>query len=287
VLTNENLLQAFSAAGAEDGIVYLSTSITSGLRLFKVSQSLGILPEDLKLSQPDAWKELVVDANFHEAQRLAKALRGKYLGKLVIDPSMIEVKGWQQFDYNSFWVSLISNFPTTLVVAPNWEYSRGARYEVAHAFANRTAVLDTEGSSITAMIAETLTSDASTALKRMGFDEERLSYYLPPLVDPPIQTMSAASQCFEWLVRERDYQVNKFGVGLDDQHTLQGLGEDSWWWQQLMNYFHRSKVLGLDTPVGRQAFAKFAATSCGLLESIIRVYGSLPNPGVSSGEIEW
>jgi hypothetical protein len=52
VITNEHLLQAFSAAGADDGIVYMSTSITSGRRLFELSKSTGIAPEDLQSQQP-------------------------------------------------------------------------------------------------------------------------------------------------------------------------------------------------------------------------------------------
>lgn len=286
MLTNENLLQAFSAAGADDGIIYLSTSITSGFKLFTVSQSLGTSPESLQSTHPKAWKELVFDANLNEARQIAKSLRTKYLGKIVIDPSSIEVKGWQQFDYNSFWVSLISAFPATLVVAPNWEFSRGARYEVAHAFKNGIAILDANDRSVTREIADQLTIQASNALTQMGLDVKRIAYYLPPLEDPPEQTMTAASQCFDWLVREREYQVRKFGTILDDEHTLQGLGDDGWWWTQLTSYFHRSRVLGLDTPVGRQAIAKFVATSCGLLESVIRVSGPLPQPGVPSGEVD-
>jgi hypothetical protein len=207
--------------------------------------------------------------------------------KIVVDPSMIEVKGWQQFDYNSFWVNLISTFPTILVATPNWEYSRGARYEVSHALSHHIEILQLDGSIITQTDAESQARKAIDFLIEQGLGGQEVEYCLPPLRDPPEQTMSAASQCFEWLVREREYQVNKFGTDLDDEHSLQGFGDDSWWWQQLTNYYHRSKVLGVDTPGGRQAIAKFSATSCGLLESVIRIYGPLPQPGVSSGEIQW
>ena len=286
MITNENLLQAFSAAGAEDGIIYLSTSITSGFRLFEVSQIQGTSPESLQSRYPEIWKKLVFDANLEEARNLATDLRRNNPGKIVIDPSMIEVKGWEQFDYNSFWVSLISAFPTVLVVAPNWEYSRGARYEVAHAFASHVTVLDHKGNELSESGAQGLSNEATKRLTLMGIRESEVLRYLPPLVNPIVQTMTEASQCFEWLVREREYQIKKFGTALDDEHTKQGLGEDGWWWQQLTNYFHRSRILGLDTPVGRQAIAKFTATSCGLLESVIRVHGPIPRPGVSSGNVE-
>ena len=103
-------------------------------------------------------------------------------------------------------------------------------------------------------------------------------------VSRPTIAGSAGSQTFDWLVGERQYQVTKFGTAADDAHTAEGLDGDSWWWHQLTTYFHRSRVLGLETPLGRQALAKFVATGCGLLESVVRMHGPLPAPGVPSGE---
>jgi hypothetical protein len=287
MITNEHLLQAFAAAGADEGIVYLSTSITSGYRLLKLSEVLNVRPDKLQSEVPKAWRDRVFEPNLEEARNNARILRARHRDRIVIDPSAIEVKGWLQFDYNSFWVELLSTFPTNLVVSPNWEYSKGSRYEVAFALRKGIPISGMDEREITARDAELASESAVRYLLSLGLNNEAVQAMLPPLVDPPIQSMSAASQCFDWLVHEREYQVEKFGTDLDDEHTLAGLGEESWWWQQLTNYFHRSRVLGLDTPVGRQAIAKFAATSCGLLESVIRVYGALPRPGVSSGEIEW
>ena len=102
----------------------------------------------------------------------------------------------------------------------------------------------------------------------------------------PEEPISPATKTFDWLQAERGYQVRKFGTDNDDEHTQAGLDYDAWWWHQLVNYYHRAKVLGLETPVGRQALAKFVATGCGLLESVIRVHGDIPPAGVSSGNIE-
>lgn len=90
----------------------------------------------------------------------------------------------------------------------------------------------------------------------------------------------------QWLTREREYTIAKFGLDLDDRHVKE-FGKDffdQWWEQQFDNYLHRAKVLGLDTPGGRQALAKFVATGVGMLEAAVRAYGPLPKPGVSSGE---
>lgn len=90
----------------------------------------------------------------------------------------------------------------------------------------------------------------------------------------------------EWLKRERDYTLAKFGLDQDNQHILEWAEErtEDWWDQQLENYYHRARVLGLDTVNGRQALAKFVATSVGMLEAAVRQYGPLPEPGVTSGE---
>lgn len=85
----------------------------------------------------------------------------------------------------------------------------------------------------------------------------------------------------QWLAIERGYTIEKFGVDLDNQHLREGF---AWWEQQFLNYFHRAQVLGLDTPGGRQAAAKFVATAVGMLEAVVREFGPLPKPGVPSGE---
>ena len=93
----------------------------------------------------------------------------------------------------------------------------------------------------------------------------------------------------QWLRDERAYTIDKFGLASDDQHTIEfyhGLPapKPSWWDQQFDNYLGRAFTLGLDTPGGRQAAAKFVATAMGFLESVVRQFGPLPEPGVTSGE---
>lgn len=95
-------------------------------------------------------------------------------------------------------------------------------------------------------------------------------------------------QAFSWLIRERQYQLDKFGVELDDAHAMQAANGDwDYWDQQFATYFGRVQQLGLSTPAGQQALAKLVATMCGFLEAVVRVVGDLPEPGYSSGEIHW
>ena len=128
-------------------------------------------------------------------------------------------------------------------------------------------------------------------LRGMWFHESGVRDHFPYPTDSPsvekiqektMSEKSPAEQVLDWLADERAYQVSKFVTEQDDQHTEAGF---DWWEQQFDNYRHRAKVLGLDTPVGRQAAAKFAATAAGWVESIIRVYGPLPEAGVPSGNV--
>lgn len=89
----------------------------------------------------------------------------------------------------------------------------------------------------------------------------------------------------DWLVGEVAWTQAKFGIEADDEHTRQfAEGDHTWWDQQLDNYYHRAKVLGLDTSGGRQALAKYVSTAQGFLMAAVRLYGPLPRPGVPSGE---
>jgi len=96
----------------------------------------------------------------------------------------------------------------------------------------------------------------------------------------------------DWVGDEAEYQDGKFGFKSDDEHTREFQEEERpldnlappWWFAQINMYLDRAYVLGLDTPNGRQAVAKAAATCMGFLESTVRVFGPLPEPGVTSGE---
>lgn len=94
------------------------------------------------------------------------------------------------------------------------------------------------------------------------------------------------SQALAWLLDERQYTLNKFGIEADKEHVEDFNNDKPWWENQFENYLHRAKILGLDTPVGRQALAKFVSTALGMLAATIDVYGPLPKAGVPSGEVK-
>lgn len=95
-----------------------------------------------------------------------------------------------------------------------------------------------------------------------------------------------------WVREETKYAGRKFGHTSRGEHDEamreEQIGPDSWWYRQIHQYIDRARLFGLDTPQGRQALAKAMMTMHGAVESSIRVFGPMPQPGVPSGEIqEW
>lgn len=287
MLTNTHLLQAFEALGASTGVLYMSVPITSGRREVALLDELGVSVEVLRSHHRDRWTREVLEANGEVARNLGDRLRADNPGRLVVNPAHMSVGGWAQDDYNAFWVTLMERYATSLAATPGWEFSRGARGEVGFAVALGRPVVDLSGSTLDIETLRAHDASARAELSGLGWSDCRIESYLPALdfEGKPAIEPSPQSKVFEWLIREREYQVRKFGIDLDDQHTREGLGEDGWWWRQLTTYYHRAGVLGLASPVGRQALAKYVATACGLLESVFRVHGTLPPPGVPSGEL--
>src|SRR5262245_8581987 len=292
------ILQGFEAAGADRGVYYLSTPITTGRREFELMDRLGCVSRAALRSQHgDQWRSDVVGANERDARLHADVIAETVaLGLLVVNPARITLGHWEQDHYDDLWERLIRTFPVRVVAAPGWEFSRGCRVEVQLAIELGIDVIDVGGRSLNPRDLARLATTADDEIMDRGwlFGADPLPAIRGTSADPGHEVelpsepdAGFARQVFVWLAHERDYQLKKFGVQQDDAHTREhGVSPDGWWTQQLDNYYHRARVLGLEHPNGRQALAKFVATACGLLESVVRLYGSLPVPGVPSGQLD-
>lgn len=99
-------------------------------------------------------------------------------------------------------------------------------------------------------------------------------------------TDPAAYRFLVWLDEEWGYVARKFGnvtTSYWDDALLEGDLDE--WTRQAVQYLDRAKAFGLDTPAGKQAVAKFAATAVALAGSVVRVHGDLPRGGTPSGEV--
>lgn len=116
----------------------------------------------------------------------------------------------------------------------------------------------------------------------------------------PIQGRPERIHLYAWVRKEEEYVHEKFKEergnhdrGLND-HDL-----DVFWSRQIIQYIDRARVAleGAQNSTDKeevrqfelraqQAICKAMMTAKGCVESMIRVYGPLPSPGVPSGEIK-
>jgi hypothetical protein len=282
VLTSRHLMQALAAAGANHNVVYLSVPITSGEREIRLLDELGLRSaEELRAQHQDRWRREVVAPNEEAAACHAAAVRHApwAAGDLVVDPSHMHVPGWDQADYNGFWIALMRRHVRRVVATPGWEFSQGSRIEVAYALGLSLKVLEVTGSEFSADQLQHKAEDAAAELARRGWSTAQIDAYLPKFDRNihPVLRPSAQTEVFSWLAEERTHRVARFGPSADDAHVrINALDPNGWWTSQLRKYWEESRQLGLDAPEGRLALAKYLATACALLESAVRVYGSLP-----------
>lgn len=92
-----------------------------------------------------------------------------------------------------------------------------------------------------------------------------------------------------WLLHERpEYADEKWA---EDTEHLQELikqmsqGDIKPWLNFAYNYLDRVRIFGIDKPQGRQALGKAIVTLLHTLETAVFLFGSMPTPGVPSGEI--
>jgi hypothetical protein len=295
MLHDDHLLQAMHSAGVSGrNVVYLSAPITSGAREIDLMVELGVRrAQAARDAEPERWRHTVRCPNEADAFAQAVALRRVpwvQKGFVVVDPSRISIEGWEQDDYNRFWVRLMREHVRYLVPGTGWEYSRGARSEVGFALTFPPADLTLVDNDRNALDRESIRAraeNARRALRERGWSDDEVTAYLPALseAEPELEP-SAQSQAFAWLVRERRFQVRRFGSARDDENLISdGLRDGGWWSVQLGEYLRRAQAHELSDDRARLDLAKFVATGVAALESSIRVFGPVPVPGTKDADL--
>ncbi len=112
------LLEAFQAAGADDGLIYVSVPITSGPRELRLMAELGCTREEVRSIHRERWLSEVVQLNEQEAVAWAARVRALFPQQLVVEPARLHVSEWSQDDYGIFWETLIRRFASSLGCHP-------------------------------------------------------------------------------------------------------------------------------------------------------------------------
>lgn len=115
----------------------------------------------------------------------------------------------------------------------------------------------------------------------------------------PIQGRPEREHLYKWIAGEEEYVAGKFDDQRDGHDESMASGDlEAFWFRQVTQYLSRAtafinaskNVTGPDKRhlemKAQQAMAKAMMTAKGMCESSIRVYGPMPKPGVTSGEIE-
>jgi hypothetical protein len=89
----------------------------------------------------------------------------------------------------------------------------------------------------------------------------------------------------EWPYSDQKFSFELRAQADEDLRQHPDFRQGSRWFDFIQQYLHRAGLFGLDNPLGRQALMKALNTVWPACESMARVYGTPPAPGVNSGEL--
>lgn len=285
------ILDSLECLGANRGTIYVTVPITSGIRQFKLMADLGCKSSaELREQYRERWSAEVKKPNEDDARAYTLMVRILNPDHLVLNPAEIEVDGWSQDQYNDMWDEVLVNFCHTLVVTPDWVFSRGGRLEVQRMLSLGRAVVDIFGKPLTKNLFEKTDEQAQQLLRDLGFSSQQVSEYLPRIVfpkggikQPPLFGDTPFDEAVEWIIRERAWQ-NKVGDFPDRDRTKRHgtRDENGEWFAILDKYFQRARSSDIATDEGGCQLLIFATMAIAMLENVTTLHGPLPEPGVRS-----
>ena len=147
-------LAAFNTITAKE-VIYVSTPITSGKRLYDYMEAKGFAT--IEEAKKD-WKGFVLNVitpNIEESERTSAKFALETDGA-VIAPTAFEkrfhgnrVGTWGQDTFMSMWLALLEEHVTHLVMLDGWHYSNGASEEYVQAVKKGILITDAGGNKIT------------------------------------------------------------------------------------------------------------------------------------------
>ncbi len=281
--------------GTANGITYISVALKTGHREYTAMRSIGCDRDTLRTRHRDEWQRTVIMPNILEAQAYAREARYQYPDSLVFDPTRLGVNGLVAENFLKLSAQLFEQTTRRVVATPGWALSSGARREIEHAFALRLPIVDIFGKDLSAIDLEDADRSARITLTKQGWSANEVDNLLPHLslgenrpiqsrIDRPIEP-ATNDQVFRWLHHERQFQRRIYS-DLDDNRSRMSFSNHSEnsWWTRLHKYWDQAELVTPASDIGRELIAKFTAVAVGMLESIVRVYGPLPEPAISSTE---
>jgi hypothetical protein len=164
------LLQVYKTSIADKSAIYISTPMTSGLRYM---EAFAKLPTDAKVLDQEL-RRLLYNQNCQHARSVAAMTRLHFPTSIVIDPTHIEVPGWEQNDYLTFWRQVIVDYTSVVRFVNNWHYSNGCAYEYLVGALTNKILIDEQENTIQIYEGRDLIAKAYEEHLRNGYDNDFL-----------------------------------------------------------------------------------------------------------------
>jgi hypothetical protein len=165
------MLDVFKTVISERKAIYCSGPLTSGRRAIEWYRQHPDCERDidtLSRGLRDDFERTVVDENARMFKHFVSQIR-ENTREVVIDPSALEGWNWNQSQWLEFWCDVISKYVRTVVLTPDWQYSKGSSVECLVALHQKKKVELYDGSPIDYAYAAKQIQDAGRELEENGF----------------------------------------------------------------------------------------------------------------------
>jgi hypothetical protein len=169
---DDQLVQAIACVVDGKTATYVSGPITTGPHFINWYVQTGFRLTHGSSAYVDALRREVVSVNQTKIEEVARQTRRT--GRVVIEPATLEVSGWGQTDYVSFWLKVIDAFARELVMVPQWQYSLGCGAEFRHAISTGVVVRDNKGEFIDEETGMNMILEAARDIEARGHNFEFL-----------------------------------------------------------------------------------------------------------------
>ncbi len=289
----KTILDTIKCVGGDEGLIYVTVPITSGYREFRLMNELGLTREEVRTNHKARWREEVVQPNEADAEAYSLIAQLQFPDRIVLNPAMLQVAEWTQDQYNEMWNEVLRQFCDVLMVTPDWAYSYGARKEVKEMALLGREIVDMFGNTVKSSTLNEATEHAEARLIEMGWSKKSIDATLPPMTlkgaSVPLRRKpphAAWNEAFEWIVAERRWQRAILSFKDDEMTREDGSNPSNGRWEKkLQKYLEMVANEGIDSVHGGIHLLQFVSLCVAMMESVSRVHGPFPEPGLPSLEI--
>jgi hypothetical protein len=166
IFDGDQLIQALACVVDGKVATYVSGPITTGQHFVAWYIREGFRYIQGSPTYVDALQQEVIKVNQATITEVTKRMRS--FRRLVIEPATLEVSGWAQANYISFWLKVIDTFACEMVMVPDWQYSLGCSAEFRHAIDTGVSVLDHTGEAIDLKTGIGMIQEAARHVEELG-----------------------------------------------------------------------------------------------------------------------